>query len=95
MKLWWGTHDYHGIVVAANNLQEAMSYIQKIKYFKYANINPNSIGFINSTETQAYVICNSYPVQHDDFKSDEDEAWDDSYDDYDDNNGTRDDGLEF
>ncbi len=79
MKLWWGTQDYNGIVVAANSLQDALSCIQKTKHFDRAKINPNSIGFINSTEVQAYVICNSNPTQHEDYDAEPDDAFDDEY----------------
>ena len=64
MKLWWGTYDYNGIVVAANNLQDAISCIQNTEHFSRAKINPNPFGFISNTEAQAYVICNSYPITH-------------------------------
>jgi hypothetical protein len=85
MKLWWGTENYHGIVVAANNLQDATSCIKKTKYFNGPQVNPNSIGFINNTEEHAYIICNSCPVQHDDFGGEpEDDYYNNSNDEIDD-----------
>jgi hypothetical protein len=92
MKLWWGTQDYNAVVAAANNLQDAISCIQNTKHFYNAKINPNPIGFINTIEKQAYITCNSYPIQHDDEPNDE---YDNYYADDDELNDAGDDDLEF